>query len=93
MSVENKSAPIADTQELVLEPMFLSIGDLVLLKQSNQITIPNAYQRNYQAWKLDKYSSFIIGNWRGFRVKTITLLLMSSVMKMKRIVITQVRNS
>ena len=66
MAVENKSAPIADTQELVLEPMFLSIGDLVLLKQSNQITIPNAYQRNYQAWKLDKYSSFIIGNWRGF---------------------------
>jgi len=35
MAVENKSAPIADTQELVLEPMFLSIGDLVLLKQSN----------------------------------------------------------
>ena len=69
MAVENKSAPIADTQELVLEPMFLSIGDLVLLKQSNQITIPNAYQRNYQAWKLEKYSSFVIGNWRGFSSK------------------------
>ena len=69
MTSKNIATPVANSQELILQPMVLTIGDLVRLKQTNQITIPNAYQRRYQAWKLDKFSSFIIGNWRGFSAK------------------------
>ena len=65
----------ADIQDLVLQPIVLTIGDLVSYKQSNQITIPAAYQRRYQEWPTDKYSSFIIGNWRGFSAKDSYLIV------------------
>jgi hypothetical protein len=69
MNSTNESASVADNQDLILQPMVLTIGDLVRLKQSHKIEIPKAYQRRYLAWKLDKFSSFVIGNWRGFSAK------------------------
>ena len=69
MNSTNESASVADNQNLILQAMVLTIGDLVRLKQSQKIAIPKAYQRRYLAWKLGKFSSFVIGNWRGFSAK------------------------
>ena len=69
MNSTTESASVADNQNLILQAMVLTIGDLVRLKQSQKIAIPKAYQRRYLAWKLGKFSSFVIGNWRGFSAK------------------------
>ena len=65
----------SDVQDLVLKPMVLTIRDLVSLKNAKQIRVPKAYQRRYNAWALDRFSSFVIGNWRGFSAKDSFLLV------------------
>ena len=65
----------SDKQDLVLKPVVLTIRDLVSLKNAKQVRVPKAYQRRYRAWALDRFSSFIIGNWRGFSAKDSFLLV------------------
>ena len=53
----------------------MRIRDLVSLKNAKQVAVPKAYQRRYQEWARDKFSSFVIGNWRGFSAKDSFLLV------------------